>query len=582
MLQPRFYSGEPPDLQTRVDMKPTLLVSWWCTAFALTTIAIRLGGRFVRTEVLFREDKIMALSIIPLLARMGFVHVILLYGTNNTKSNGLTAEGIHEREIGSRLVLASRILYAAFIWTAKFTVSEFLKRLIGAYWRKSYEIGLQIIRYFLLATFLAVIIATLGECHPVQHYWQVIPDPGPKCRQGFAQLLTMGVCDVITDILLVAYPIPIVWMSAMTLKRKIQLSLLFMLSLALVAITCYRIPMVINRQGSQQYRSLLASLEILAATGVSNAIVIGSFIRDRGVKKQKFKFGSVGGSSLERTPTRQQAIYQNHWGSDADLVGDLGITLQPELHPQKAALPRPAPAAAPAVSARHFSPSDAPIDPNWSFRRSTVSELDKASLSSTSTDPKAGLAEPVSPTAPHLPAPRKMSFFDVGGLLESSSPPDSARSRRSSQSTNIPMQSLDLTSNQSSRTPHSTARAFLSDVGGLLSSHREEDPPNTINPSNTNTGPSRRTSLNATPFRNFRGGAYLSMASTQYSADETQHSDPSSAPGGENTRRLSGLAGRRGRSRENELRRSIPRVNTQVGGNVMELQDAGGLLGLNR
>ena len=55
----------------------------------------------------------MALSIIPLMLRMGLVHIILVWGTNNAITTGLTAVDIRHREIGSRLVLASRIMYAA-------------------------------------------------------------------------------------------------------------------------------------------------------------------------------------------------------------------------------------------------------------------------------------------------------------------------------------------------------------------------------------------------------------------------------------------------------------------------------------
>jgi len=54
----------------------------------------------------------MMASVIPLMIRMAFVHVVLIYGTNNVKTAGLTAEDIRQREIGSKLVLASRIFYA--------------------------------------------------------------------------------------------------------------------------------------------------------------------------------------------------------------------------------------------------------------------------------------------------------------------------------------------------------------------------------------------------------------------------------------------------------------------------------------
>ena len=62
-------------------------------------------------------------------------------------------------------------------------------------------------------------MSTIGECHPFSHYWQVIPDPGPQCRLGYAQLATMGAANVITDLVLVALPVPIILQSTMTVKR---------------------------------------------------------------------------------------------------------------------------------------------------------------------------------------------------------------------------------------------------------------------------------------------------------------------------------------------------------------------------
>jgi hypothetical protein len=66
----------------------------------------------MRNERLFREDKIMALSVIPLMARMGLIHVVLIYGTNNAQMDGMEDSlMIHHREIGSKVVLAARICY---------------------------------------------------------------------------------------------------------------------------------------------------------------------------------------------------------------------------------------------------------------------------------------------------------------------------------------------------------------------------------------------------------------------------------------------------------------------------------------
>lgn len=107
-----LYSQEPPPIETKLDNNPTLLISWWATGFSLAIIIVRVCGRYVRTERFFREDQVMMASIIPLLIRMAFVHVVLIWGTNNTQTEGLSGIDIRHREIGSKLVLVARIFYA--------------------------------------------------------------------------------------------------------------------------------------------------------------------------------------------------------------------------------------------------------------------------------------------------------------------------------------------------------------------------------------------------------------------------------------------------------------------------------------
>ena len=119
-----LYSEIPPDHQTKDQTNPTLLVSWWATIFSLAIIITRLCGRYVRIERFFPEDKVMMASVVPLMARMALVHVILIWGTNNTKTDGMLADEIGRREIGSKLVLAARIFYVMLYGTDS---SSFLK-----------------------------------------------------------------------------------------------------------------------------------------------------------------------------------------------------------------------------------------------------------------------------------------------------------------------------------------------------------------------------------------------------------------------------------------------------------------------
>lgn len=304
-------------------------------------------------------------------------------------------------------------------------------------WKRSAALFLRFLYFFLASTFVVVVVATLAECQPFDHYWQVRPDPGPSCRSGFANLIAMGTCDVITDLLLIAFPVPIILMAQMPVKRKIFLVILFCLSLVLVAITCYRVPSVIEHKGAQPYRSLIASLEILAATAVSNMVVIGSFVRDRGVKKLKYKRDQGSASvteSMDHSHVRRNTVMQHQWGSDSDLAADLGIRLDPKLH-----------SSAPAATAEPLSNLPTPlsvartgsINRSWSFQQGQdrpleddqdhVSATDSLELKvspheyiETTQSPRKDSSTPAS--SPTSPSSHGVSFFDVGGLLNQEEP----------------------------------------------------------------------------------------------------------------------------------------------------------------
>ena len=245
--------------------------------------------------------------------------------------------------------------------------------------------------------------------------------------------------------------------------------MLFGLSLILVAITLYRVVSVIDRHYDQRFRSLLASLEILAAAAVSNALVLGSFVRDRGTKKQRFRFGSTGGhSSLERSTTApRRAITARTWGSDADLVGDLGMRLDPELTEKPTSIPRPAPVAMSLHSTSNPTTSSLG-DTDWASPARQFAEKDEISMKS-----PAPIGELQPGTSDSPITPRRMSFFDVGGLLgENDRPPVRQRNSKATyqrQSFASPSFGLHPPIAGSRRGSH----ALLQDIGGLM----EDSPP---------------------------------------------------------------------------------------------------------
>lgn len=258
--------------------------------------------------------------------------------------------------------------------------------------------------------------------------------------------------------------------------------LLFGLSLILIGITIYRVVAVIDRHSDQQFRSLVASLEILAAAAVSNALVLGSFVRDRGVKKQRFKFGSTGGSSLDRgAVNRRGALTARNWGSDADLVSDIGIRLEPELHAQELSIPRLAPVATNSSTQIKDLTTKA-ANNNWRFPEPPkCAATDNIEPNSPKIDDEISLAK--SP----MPTPRQMSFFDIGGLLDDDGTPALPRYQQTptintsnQRSTSIPRHPMQSQGDDFAihHTKQGGSNALLQDIGGLLSSEPPESPNN--------------------------------------------------------------------------------------------------------
>ena len=225
--------------------------------------------------------------------------------------------------------------------------------------------------------------------------------------------------------------------------RKISLVLLFGLSLAPVAVTLYRIPTLVDRSGDQQYRTVCASLEILVATGASNALVLGSFVRDRGPKKVKFKFGSAS-DSLSRPSTRREG--RMHWDSDEDFVRSLGMGLDPESGTMESLHKvRPAPIMVPQrAQVPHSMPDD--NVPSWRFPSpETIGSDGEIRYPRRAPSSAEG----------SVTTPRKVSFFDVGGLLGDDQP------RRSSSTTPI----IDLYTESSAVPTHDVGRSATASHG---------------------------------------------------------------------------------------------------------------------
>ncbi|RPA89582.1 hypothetical protein L873DRAFT_1721185 [Choiromyces venosus 120613-1] len=268
-----------PDLDVR-----TFAATYVCTILALILIFVRLGLRHHRREVIHVDDVWMGVSLIPLIIRWGVIHVVLVYGTNNFDRKHYPIEDMSDAEIrwriaGSKMIIATRIFYAGFIWCMKVCILGFYERLTA----RSKPTNI-------------ILSGCIG---------QMTPDPG-HCVQAVAQLVTMGSLNILTDAALILIPLPLVFKSRLPVMRKIQLFLLFGVGMFVVCVTIIRMPLIIGDHSIQQARTLWASIECLVACIVANAPVLNSFLRRKSRKPLCEEHNHSANSRRRRMPVTGQ------------------------------------------------------------------------------------------------------------------------------------------------------------------------------------------------------------------------------------------------------------------------------------
>ncbi|KAG7146494.1 hypothetical protein HYQ46_004710 [Verticillium longisporum] len=184
---------------------PTLIIIHWLFSWiALAIMVVRLIWRKVAKQAFNLGDYLTMAACVFVVARMGIIHMVLTWKTNNMpaayrENHVFTPKEIHQREIGSKLSLTARVVYSSYLWLQNFLA-------------------------VFLVTWIACQVSTFIECKPIHLYWQVVPHPG-SCVEAEAQLMTVGILNIVTDLMLILLPLPLVVAMQAAWRLKAQLYL---------------------------------------------------------------------------------------------------------------------------------------------------------------------------------------------------------------------------------------------------------------------------------------------------------------------------------------------------------------------
>ncbi|KAL8822520.1 MAG: hypothetical protein Q9191_006744, partial [Dirinaria sp. TL-2023a] len=123
-----------------------------------------------------------------------------------------------------QLSLIIEAAYAPFIWFIKLSLFVLYIEVFGLlqWLRYSAYTGVILTGCFYFATMVAIIVL----CEPTRGKSQLAyasAQASPKCSQSYMVVLAQGIVNVISDLYLIALPMPALWSLQMPLRRKLGL-----------------------------------------------------------------------------------------------------------------------------------------------------------------------------------------------------------------------------------------------------------------------------------------------------------------------------------------------------------------------
>ncbi|KAL9630780.1 MAG: hypothetical protein Q9164_006247 [Protoblastenia rupestris] len=105
---------------------------------------------------------------------------------------------------------------------------------------KAYRWAIYIAGAIVFAWWAALFFAGIFECVPVSAFWDR-SIKNPKCFDLIAFSLANGISNLLTDVMILLLPIPMVWRLHMDKKQKLTLTFIFLLGIFVCAISIVRI-----------------------------------------------------------------------------------------------------------------------------------------------------------------------------------------------------------------------------------------------------------------------------------------------------------------------------------------------------
>ncbi|KAI1090057.1 hypothetical protein F5B19DRAFT_464893 [Rostrohypoxylon terebratum] len=212
-------------------------------ALGMTIFLTRLITRllFVGFRGLYWDDLFTCVAIAFWTTDLVILQQIGIYGSSVGQTFETAAllddAKVESFRIGDKLTFASWNCYICLIWSMKAVVLFYYDRLTMNLWQNKLA---RVVRILTIITFTVAILFQYTLCTPIELAWQVKPYPGDKCVFRRENYIVYPILSILSDLGIMAIPLPLLWHVKIPIWRKIILGFLFGSGIFIIIATLLR------------------------------------------------------------------------------------------------------------------------------------------------------------------------------------------------------------------------------------------------------------------------------------------------------------------------------------------------------
>ncbi|KAI1382722.1 uncharacterized protein F4822DRAFT_423331 [Hypoxylon trugodes] len=244
-IPPEVLAALPAELQAQAPLydqtaQPKIYATLAvCTVIAYVALGLRLYARRITKQAFGLDDVFTSLAVVFTTISVGLLAYLASLGMGRHEIV-IVLEHIEDFDVLNKTLIASSAMYLPVIFCIKASAIFLYRRVFPN--RRFHIVCYIILTFTALYALTAILVLTIS-CLPALPPTAEEPVAQLKCADNYLinTLLVILITNVVLDAIILCLPLPLIWQLQTTLRKKLQLTLVFTLGSFIFIISIIRV-----------------------------------------------------------------------------------------------------------------------------------------------------------------------------------------------------------------------------------------------------------------------------------------------------------------------------------------------------